>query len=79
MSWFSKKQTEVEYMAVERCCAQILRLRQQLRDHNVTINEVPIFCNNNSAISISQNHVLHTRCKNVDIRHQFMRSCGKEG
>jgi uncharacterized membrane protein YciS (DUF1049 family) len=80
ISWFSKKQssvatstTEAEYMAAGSCCAQILWLRQQLRDYQIVANEVPIYCDNNSAIAITQNPVLHTRSKHVDIRHHFIR------
>ena len=80
ISWFSKKQnsvatstTEAEYMDAGSCCAQILWLRQQLRDYNIIANEVPIYCDNNNAITITQNPVLHTRCKHVDIRHHFIR------
>ena len=80
VSWFSKKQTsvatsttEAEYMAAGSCCAQILWLKQQLRDYEINISEVPIFCDSSSAIAITQNPVLHTRCKHVDERHHFIR------
>ncbi|GJV20641.1 retrovirus-related pol polyprotein from transposon TNT 1-94 [Tanacetum coccineum] len=34
---------------------------------------VPIFCDNTSAISISNNPVLHSRTKHIDIRYHFIR------
>ncbi|GJV23492.1 hypothetical protein Tco_1376187 [Tanacetum coccineum] len=34
---------------------------------------VPIFCNNTSAIAISNNLVLHSRTKHIDIRYHFIR------
>ena len=64
ISWFSKKQTsiatstaEIEYMAAGSCCAQILWMKQQLSDYDVEANETPIFCDNTSAIAITQNPV----------------------
>ncbi|KAK6160595.1 hypothetical protein DH2020_003976 [Rehmannia glutinosa] len=47
ISWFGKKQnsiatstTEVEYIAAGSCCAQILWMRQQLRDYDVEENHI---------------------------------------
>ncbi|GKE58924.1 hypothetical protein Tco_1498109 [Tanacetum coccineum] len=34
---------------------------------------VPIFCDNTSAIAISNNSVLHSRTKHIDIRYHFIR------
>lgn len=51
ISWFSKKQTSVatstikaEYMAAGSCYAQILWLKQQLKDYKILVSNVPIFC-----------------------------------
>ncbi|GJY94238.1 hypothetical protein Tco_0510599 [Tanacetum coccineum] len=35
--------------------------------------KVPIFCDNTSAIAISNNLVLHSRTKHIDIRYHFIR------
>ncbi|GJY60550.1 retrovirus-related pol polyprotein from transposon TNT 1-94 [Tanacetum coccineum] len=35
--------------------------------------QVPIFCDNTSAIAISNNPVLHSRTKHIDIRYHFIR------
>ncbi|GJV35510.1 retrovirus-related pol polyprotein from transposon TNT 1-94 [Tanacetum coccineum] len=35
--------------------------------------QVPIFCDNTSAIAISNNPVMHSRTKHVDIRYHFIR------
>ncbi|KZV29782.1 hypothetical protein F511_33524 [Dorcoceras hygrometricum] len=78
ISWFSKKQTsiatstaEAEYLAVGSCCSQILWIQQQLRDYGVDA-QAPIFCDNTSAIAITQNPVLHSRTKHIDIRHHLI-------
>ncbi|KAK6153313.1 hypothetical protein DH2020_012952 [Rehmannia glutinosa] len=80
VSWFSKKQnsiatstTEAEYIAVGSCCAQVLWMRQQLRDYDIEEREIPIMCDNTSAITITQNPVLHSRTKHIDVRYHFIR------
>ena len=45
----------------------------QLSDFGVTIDIVPIYCDNTSAINISKNLVQHSRTKHIDIRHHFLR------
>ena len=76
VSWSSKKQTsialstaEAEYIAVGSCYAQILWIKQELSDFGVTMHNVPIFCDNTSAINITKNHVQHSRTKHIEIRH----------
>ncbi|KAK6143122.1 hypothetical protein DH2020_023470 [Rehmannia glutinosa] len=79
-SWFNKKQnsiatstTEVEYIAACSCCAQVLWMRQQLGDYNIEEREILIMCDNTSAIAITQNLVLHSRTKHIDVRYHFIR------
>ncbi|KAK6160510.1 hypothetical protein DH2020_003891 [Rehmannia glutinosa] len=79
ISWFSKKKNsiatstaEAEYIAVGSCCAQVLWMRQQLRDYEVEEKEIPIMCDNTSAIAITQN-LLHSRTKHIDVRYHFIR------
>ncbi|KAK6162091.1 hypothetical protein DH2020_001932 [Rehmannia glutinosa] len=83
VSWFSKKKNsiatstaEAEYIVAGSCCAQILWMRQQLRDYEIEEKEIPIiFCDNISAINIAQNPVHHNRTKHIEIRHHFLRDC----
>lgn len=65
--------TQAEYMAAGSCCSQILWLKQQLMDYNNQAEEMPIYCDSTSAISITQNPVLHTRYNHIEIRHHFIR------
>ncbi|KAK6163796.1 hypothetical protein DH2020_000660 [Rehmannia glutinosa] len=58
VSWFSKKQNsiatstaEAEYIAAGSCCAQVLWMRQQLRDYEIEEKEIPIMCDNTKYIS----------------------------
>nr|KAJ0205508.1 hypothetical protein LSAT_V11C500231720 [Lactuca sativa] len=80
ISWSSKKQTsvaistaEAEYVAAGRCCAQLLWIQNQLLDYGFKFSKTPIYCDNTSAIQITQNHVQHSKTKHIEIRHHFIR------
>jgi hypothetical protein len=80
VSWSSKKQNsialstvKVEYIAAGSCCTQILYLKQSLVDYNIKLGSVPLLCNNESAVKIAKNPVLHSRTKHIDIRNHFLR------
>ncbi|GJV94200.1 retrovirus-related pol polyprotein from transposon TNT 1-94 [Tanacetum coccineum] len=60
-----------EYVAVAGCCANILCMKSQLSDYDIVLENVPIFCDNTSAITISNNSVLHTITKHIDIKYHF--------
>jgi hypothetical protein len=58
VSWASNKQNsvalstaEAEYIAAGHCCAQLLWMRQTLRDYSYKLTKVPILCDNESAIA----------------------------
>ena len=64
ISWGSKQQNsvalstaEAEYVAAASCCAQLLWIKQQLSDFGLKIEQVPIFCDNTSAINIAKNPI----------------------
>ena len=86
VSWHSKKQNsvvlsmaEAEYIATGLCCAQILWMKQTLSDFDLSFEHVPVKCDNTSAISISKNPMQHSRTKNIDIRHHFLRDHVQKG
>nr|GFA59553.1 uncharacterized mitochondrial protein AtMg00810-like [Tanacetum cinerariifolium] len=60
--------TEAEYVAAAGCCVNILWMKNQLSDFNIQYKMVPIFYDDTSAIAISNNPVLHSRTKLIDIR-----------
>ncbi|GJT32298.1 retrovirus-related pol polyprotein from transposon TNT 1-94 [Tanacetum coccineum] len=45
--------TEAEYIALSRCCAQILWMRSQLRDYGFAFNKIPMYCDNQSVIALA--------------------------
>nr|GFC86316.1 retrovirus-related Pol polyprotein from transposon TNT 1-94 [Tanacetum cinerariifolium] len=62
---------EAKYVAAAGCCASILWMKSQLSDYDIHYKMVPIFCDNTSAIVIS-NPILHSRTKHIDIRYHFI-------
>jgi hypothetical protein len=80
VSWASKKQnsvalstTEVEYIAAGHCCAQLLWMRQTLRDYGYKLSKVTLLCDNESAICMADNPIEHSHTKHIDIRYYFLR------
>ncbi|CAM8893213.1 unnamed protein product [Rhodiola kirilowii] len=79
VSWFTKKwnnislsKAEEEYIAAERCCTQMLWMKQKLEEYGVGQDVMTLYCNNMSAINISKNPVQHSKIKRIDIRHHFI-------
>ncbi|GKA36391.1 retrovirus-related pol polyprotein from transposon TNT 1-94 [Tanacetum coccineum] len=64
---------EAEYVVIAGCCAQVLLIKSQLAYYDVLYDKVPIFCNNTSSIAISNNPVLHSRTKHINIGYHFIR------
>jgi hypothetical protein len=64
---------EAEYVTASSCCAQLLWMRQTLKNYGYTMNHVPLLCDNDSAIKIAYNPCEHSKTKNLDIRHHCFR------
>jgi hypothetical protein len=86
VSWTSKKQNsvalstaEAEYIAAGHCCAQLLWMRQTLRDYGYKLTRVPLLCDNESAIKMADNPVEHSRTKRIAIRYHFLRDHQQKG
>jgi hypothetical protein len=86
VSWSSKKQNsgalstaEVEYVTAGSCCAQLLCMRQTLKDYGYTINHILLLCDNESVIKIAYNPCDHSITKHIDIRHHFLRDHAIKG
>jgi hypothetical protein len=86
VSWASKKQNlvalstaEVKYIVVGHCCAQLLWMRQTLRNYGYKLSKVPLLCDNESAICMADNPVEHNRIKHIDIQYHFLRDHQQKG
>jgi hypothetical protein len=86
VSWSSKKQNSVAlstaeavYVAAGTCCAQLLWMRLTLRDFDCMFSKVPLLCDNEIAIKLSNNPVNHSRTKHIDISHHFLRDHEAKG
>ncbi|WVZ89201.1 hypothetical protein U9M48_035633 [Paspalum notatum var. saurae] len=80
VSWSSKKQNcvslstaEAEYIAAGSSCARLLYMKQTLKDYGVELSRIPLLCDNESAVKLTNNSVQHSRTKHIDIRHHFIR------
>lgn len=86
VAWHSKKQNcislstaEAEYIAAGSSCTQLLWMRQMLQDYGISQGTMTVFCDNTSAINISNNPVQHSKTKHIDIRHHFIRDLVEDG
>ncbi|GKA22904.1 retrovirus-related pol polyprotein from transposon TNT 1-94 [Tanacetum coccineum] len=86
VSWSSKKQksivissTEVEYITLSGCCAQIVWMRSQLTDYGFTFNKIPMYCDNKSVIDLCCNNVQNSRANHIDVRYHFIKEQVENG
>ncbi|KNZ76833.1 Copia protein [Termitomyces sp. J132] len=61
-------------MAAFKSAQECIWLRALLKDigHDFTSQPTQMFCNNNSAIALSEDPLLHTCVKHVDIKYHFL-------
>jgi hypothetical protein len=86
VSQSSKKQNsialstaEAEYVAAGACCAQLLWMKQTLRNFGCVQSKIPLLCDNEGAIKLADNPVNHSRTKHIDIHHHFLRDHQAKG
>lgn len=81
ISWASQKQKtvaasscEAEYMAAFEAVQECVWLRTLLQAIGYPANNATtIMCDNNAAINLSEDPMLHSRVKHVDIKYHFLR------
>ena len=54
-------------------------MKQSLLDYGVVLDSIPLLCDNESAVKITNNPVQHSRTKHIDIRHHFLRDHEAKG
>ena len=86
VSWSSKKQnsvalstTEAKYISASSCCAQLLWMKATLNDFGIKFKKVPLQCDNESAVKLTNNPVQHWRTKHIDVYHHFIRDHQQKG
>ncbi|GJX76921.1 hypothetical protein Tco_0323732 [Tanacetum coccineum] len=86
VSWMSKKQdctamslAEAEYVALSASCAQIMWMKTQLKYYGFNYNKILLYCDSQSAISISCNPVQHSRTKHIHTQYHFIKEQVKNG
>ena len=47
-------------------------MKQTLKDYGIHLKQVPLYCDNESAIKIANNLVQHSKTKHIQIRHHFL-------
>ncbi|GKE63954.1 retrovirus-related pol polyprotein from transposon TNT 1-94, partial [Tanacetum coccineum] len=63
-----------------RSTSGILWMRSQLTDYGLGFNNIPMYCDNKSAIALCCNNVQHSRSKHIDIRfHYFIKEQVENG
>jgi len=77
--WSSRKQNcvslstaEAEYIADGASCTRLLWMKQTLKDYGIKVKNIPLYCDNESAIKIAHNLVQHSCTKHIAIRHHFI-------
>lgn len=61
------------YIITDSCCAQILWMKQQLKDFGILLYHITLRCDNTSAINLTKNLVMHSRTNHIEIKHRFIR------
>jgi hypothetical protein len=86
VSWSSKKQNsvalstaKVEYISVGSCCAQLLWMKATSNDFGIKFKQVPLLCDNESAVKLTHNSIQHSRIKHIDIHYHFIRDYRQKG
>jgi hypothetical protein len=80
VSWISNKQSsvslsiaEAEYIVTASWCTQVLWMKLTLTDIQVEYDEpIPIYYDNTSTISISNNSLMHSKMKHISIKYHFL-------
>ncbi|GJS01359.1 hypothetical protein Tco_0317867 [Tanacetum coccineum] len=71
--------TEAENVSARKACQQALWMKQALIDYHIRLNDVLIMCDNKGAVDLSRNPVQHSRTKQIEIRHHFLRDNVQKG
>ena len=54
-------------------------MKATLSDFGIKFKQVPLLCDNESAVKLTNNPVQHSRTKHIDVRHHFIRDHQQKG
>nr|GEY77937.1 retrovirus-related Pol polyprotein from transposon TNT 1-94 [Tanacetum cinerariifolium] len=86
VSWMSKKQdctamplAQGEYVALSTSYAQVMWMMTQLQDYGLTYNNIPLYCDSQSAIAISCNPEQYSHTKHIHTQYHFIKEHVENG
>jgi hypothetical protein len=54
-------------------------MKATLNDFGIKFKQVPLLCDNESAVKLTNNPVQHAKTKHIDVRHHFIRDHQQKG
>ena len=60
-------------MSATSCCSQLLWVKYQLENYSNFEQNIPVFCDNTSAINLTNNPIQHSKAKHIEIKYHFIR------
>ena len=54
-------------------------MKYQIEDYGIKLENIPIKCDNTSAIALTKNHVFHATTKHIEVKHHFIRDHVQKG
>ena len=87
ISWASRKHksvslstAEAEYIAAWDACTEAVWLYKLVSWlFNQVLDSIVIYCDNQSCVKISENHMFHDRSKHIEIKYYYIRDRVQKG
>ncbi|XP_063632470.1 uncharacterized protein LOC134803599 [Cydia splendana] len=86
VSWMSKKQksialstAESEYIALTEAAKEAIHLKNLYKDLGANYERIVILNDNQAALKLSQNSMVTSKSKHIDLKMHFIRDCIQEG
>ncbi|GJY26890.1 hypothetical protein Tco_0401616 [Tanacetum coccineum] len=76
---FAISTIEAEYVSAGKASQQALWMKQALLDYGISLDDIPIMCDNKGAIDLSKDPVQHSCTKRIEIRYHFLRDNVQKG
>lgn len=86
VSWMAKKQksialstAEAEYIALTEAAKEAIHLKNLFKDLGAEFGCIVILNDNQAALKLSQNSMVTSKSKHIDLKMHFIRNCIQEG